>query len=417
MTQRIIEITMNEKDELICPEDAGFVYEHNAGVIEITLNDEFASEGYDYLALAFDVSGLNRKIVSNNIYPGETSAAYRNGNKVYCPLTQGLTRTGIIGVQLEAHADDVSGTEIIRKSSVARLRFAPSVTGTASGVDDNITLVDQMRAAVEFINMFEETGNHIHTNMDLLDSLSADDGRLYCDGKPVGAKSYEELADKPDIPDKTSDLENDSNFVSDAGYVHTDNNFGNAEKEKLSGIEQGAQRNVQGDWEQTDEAAADFIKNKPPTITGYSGGRNIEVTADGKINLVVSSRYYTMKPDIEPEAYKGFVDATNGKVTFGTRDESGYIAEDAMLLKVIFHNNLGDEMLDVAEDLFEWLPYFYHGGFDTNMVLTNLPSSNQQIFGGFCEQTPTTLYDYFSMPYFRGFTIYYLEEVGYELPE
>lgn len=40
-----------------------------------------------------------------------------------------------------------------------------------------------------------------------------------------------------------------------------------AEKEKLSGIEAGAQVNVQSDWNQTDESADDYIKNKPDTLT------------------------------------------------------------------------------------------------------------------------------------------------------
>lgn len=45
------------------------------------------------------------------------------------------------------------------------------------------------------------------------------------------------------IPTKTSDLQNDSNFVTDANYVHTDNNFTTAEKTKLNGIEAGAEVN------------------------------------------------------------------------------------------------------------------------------------------------------------------------------
>ena len=36
------------------------------------------------------------------------------------------------------------------------------------------------------------------------------------------------------MPKKTSELTNDSNFVSDASYVHTDANFTQAEKTKLS---------------------------------------------------------------------------------------------------------------------------------------------------------------------------------------
>lgn len=40
----------------------------------------------------------------------------------------------------------------------------------------------------------------------------------------------------PTPPTKTSDLTNDSNFVADASYVHTDNNYTSTEKNKLSGL-------------------------------------------------------------------------------------------------------------------------------------------------------------------------------------
>jgi hypothetical protein len=46
------------------------------------------------------------------------------------------------------------------------------------------------------------------------------------------------------IPTKTSDLTNDSNFVADANYVHTDNNYTSSEKTKLGGVSAGAQVNV-----------------------------------------------------------------------------------------------------------------------------------------------------------------------------
>lgn len=54
-----------------------------------------------------------------------------------------------------------------------------------------------------------------------------------------------------------------SNLVHDSDYVHTDNNFTDADASKLSGIESGAQANVQADWNQTDTSADDYIKNKP----------------------------------------------------------------------------------------------------------------------------------------------------------
>ena len=70
-------------------------------------------------------------------------------------------------------------------------------------------------------------------------------------------------ADVSAIPTKTSDLTNDSHFAVDANYVHTDNNYTTAEKNKLAGIAAGAEVNVQSNWAQTNSSADDFIKNKP----------------------------------------------------------------------------------------------------------------------------------------------------------
>ena len=46
------------------------------------------------------------------------------------------------------------------------------------------------------------------------------------------------------VPTKLSDLLNDNNTVTDANYVHTDNNYGNTDKTKVDGVESGAQVNV-----------------------------------------------------------------------------------------------------------------------------------------------------------------------------
>lgn len=71
------------------------------------------------------------------------------------------------------------------------------------------------------------------------------------------------IKNKPSIPTATSDLTNDSNYVSDSDYVHTDNNYTSAEKSKLSGIASGAEVNVQSNWNETDSTADAYIANKP----------------------------------------------------------------------------------------------------------------------------------------------------------
>lgn len=83
-----------------------------------------------------------------------------------------------------------------------------------------------------------------------------------------------------------------ANLVQDANYVHTDNNFTTTLKNKLGGIESGAEVNVQADWSQTDTTADDYIKNKPTiptvnnaTLTIQKNGTNVQTfTANSNTN-------------------------------------------------------------------------------------------------------------------------------------
>jgi len=59
----------------------------------------------------------------------------------------------------------------------------------------------------------------------------------------------------------------DADIVSDVNYVHTDNDFTTALKDKLDGVADGAEVNVQPNWDQADSGLADFIKNKPSVLT------------------------------------------------------------------------------------------------------------------------------------------------------
>ena len=47
-----------------------------------------------------------------------------------------------------------------------------------------------------------------------------------------------------EVPTKLSDLDNDTGFIADDSYVHTDNNYTTTEKNKLNGIAAGAQVNA-----------------------------------------------------------------------------------------------------------------------------------------------------------------------------
>jgi len=97
------------------------------------------------------------------------------------------------------------------------------------------------------------------------------------------------------VPTKTSDITNDSNFVVDASYVHTDNNYTNADQTKLAGIPSNAAANVQADWNQTTTTADDYIKNKPTIPTNTS-----DLTNDSGF---VTSTYLTTNNYVTDTSY------------------------------------------------------------------------------------------------------------------
>ena len=78
------------------------------------------------------------------------------------------------------------------------------------------------------------------------------------------------------IPTKLTDLTNDGNFVTDANYVHTDNNFTTTLKNKLNGIATGAEVNVQSDWAVTSNSSDAFIKNKPTKVSDFTNDSNFQ---------------------------------------------------------------------------------------------------------------------------------------------
>lgn len=66
-----------------------------------------------------------------------------------------------------------------------------------------------------------------------------------------------------------------------AGKGLSQEDFTTDEKTKLFGIEEGAEVNVQSDWEQTDDTADDYIKNKPETLAGNGENTLVENPTTG----------------------------------------------------------------------------------------------------------------------------------------
>lgn len=124
---------------------------------------------------------------------------------------------------------------------------ATDVNVDTSGFNKNLTssenTVQKALDKIDDLNISSGGGsgiNQVQSNWNETDNTQVD----FINNKPNLATvattgNYNDLADKPIIPSaitKTSQLTNDSNFVSDASYIHTDNNYSTADKIKLGGI-------------------------------------------------------------------------------------------------------------------------------------------------------------------------------------
>ena len=143
-------------------------------------------------------------------------------------------------------------------------------TGTSGLVDTyTIYFTDQTTTTFTVTNGQNGTGSVAdvtQNGVSVLDGTVAKvvaDANVQSDWNESDSTDDAYIKNKPSIPTATSDLTNDSNFVSDSDYVHTDNNYTSAEKSKLSGIESGAEVNVQSNWNETDSTADAYIANKP----------------------------------------------------------------------------------------------------------------------------------------------------------
>lgn len=81
----------------------------------------------------------------------------------------------------------------------------------------------------------------------------------------------------PTPPTSTSALTNDSDFVVDSNYVHTDNNYTTAEQEKLSGIASGAEVN-QNAFTTVKVGTTNLVADAKSDTLTITAGNNITLT-------------------------------------------------------------------------------------------------------------------------------------------
>lgn len=146
--------------------------------------------------------------------------------------------------------------------------------GGGGGTDNYNDLTNRPK-----INNVTLTGNKTTSDLGIVENVQANWNET-----DSTAPSY--IQNKPNIPssvvvdttyDGTSENAQAGTAVAQAistkvdkvdGKGLSENDFTNADKAKLDGIETGAEANVQADWSQSDSTADDYIKNKPtiPTV-------------------------------------------------------------------------------------------------------------------------------------------------------
>lgn len=158
------------------------------------------------------------------------------------------------------------------------------------------------------------------------------------------------LQDK-DLPTKVSQLQNDAGYITDetkfnssaassitskdinnwnnkvdkvSGKDLSTNDYTTEEKNKLSNIEEKAQKNVQSDWSTTDTTKDSFIKNKPTKVSQFTNDAKY-IKSDGSITTIIHLTYAEYK-SLEAlgqldENTEYHIEEKTDQQTFITRDD------------------------------------------------------------------------------------------------
>ena len=156
---------------------------------------------------------------------------------------------------------------------------APVQSDWAEDDDSSLAFIqNKPENLVQDADYVHTDNNFTDNDKDKLDGIETGaEKNVQADWNQSNSSADDYIKNKPTIPDpqvqsdwnQTNSAAVDyiknkpANLVQDADYVHTDNNFTDNDKDKLDGIETGAEKNVQADWNQSNSSADDYIKNKP----------------------------------------------------------------------------------------------------------------------------------------------------------
>ena len=191
---------------------------------------------------------------------------------------------------------------------------------------------------------FVEDANYVHTDNNftttekskLAGISSGAEVNVQSDWNVTSTSSDAFIKNKPSIPSKTSDLTNDSNYVSDANYVHTDNNYTTAEKNKLSGIEAGANKTTVDSMmsdSSTNPVQNNIVKAYIDDAIGGITGIDFQVVTSLPTTGVKGTIYLVSNSGSGTNSYDEYIYVSNKWEKIGTTDVdlSGYMLKTDMV--------------------------------------------------------------------------------------
>ena len=108
--------------------------------------------------------------------------------------------------------------------------------------------------------------------------------------------------------------------VVDNNYVHTDNNYTTAEKEKLANIPADAEANIQSNWNETDTSSDAYILNKPTALSAFTNDMQFVTMGD------ISTAGAITATDIRN--WNNKADASTSLSGYGIKFDHNYFEDD-----------------------------------------------------------------------------------------
>ena len=306
--------------------------------ITVNANGELVATGGSFTQVQADYAQTNDQAVdfiknkpdlsvfarSADLAPVATSGDFDDlTNKPTIPTkTSDLTNDSgfITSADVPVKDVQVNSSSVVDANGVANINLSGYATQTdlTNGLatkQDVISDLSAIRTGAQLGATAVQDQNYVHTDNNY---TNADATKL--SGIEAGAQVNVQANWNESDSSSDAYIQNKpQNLVQDASYVHTDNNFTTSLKDKLDGIESGAEVNVQADWSQSDSTADDFIKNKPANLVqdaayvhtdnnfttslkdkldGIASGAEVNVQSDWNQSDSAADDYIKNKPTI-----------------------------------------------------------------------------------------------------------------------